>query len=129
MTVKCGVDIVEVDRVTKALEAHGEAFLTKVFTPDEVSYCEGKGRGKYRSYAARLAAKEAAAKALGTGIAEGVSWREIEVRKNERGEPSLVFHGRTGEFAREHGVRSHSVSLTHAQATAVAMVVLELESE
>lgn len=129
MTVKCGVDIIEVERVQKAIDETGEAFLNRIFTPGEVEYCEGKGRAKYRSYAARLAAKEAASKALGTGIAEGVSWREIEVHRNGRGEPSLVFHGRTGELARAHGVRSHSVSLTHSQETAVAMVVVEMESE
>jgi holo-[acyl-carrier protein] synthase len=128
MTVKCGVDIIEVERVRKAIEETGEAFLSRVFTPGEIEYCEGKGRAKYRSYAARLAAKEAASKALGTGIAEGVSWCEIEVHKNGRGEPSLVFHGRTGDLIREHGVVSHAVSLSHCQETAMAMVVLECGS-
>lgn len=125
MSLRCGVDIVEVRRVREAVERHGERFLTRVYTPGEIAYCEARGAGRFQSYAARFAAKEAAAKALGIGIGDGVSLAEIEVVREERGEPSLRFHGRTGEMARRLGLGGCALSLSHTREHAVAMVVLQ----
>ncbi|HHW15526.1 MAG TPA: holo-ACP synthase [Firmicutes bacterium] len=125
MSVRCGVDLVEVERVAKALADGGAAFQSRVFTPDEVQYCEARGTGKAQSYAARFAAKEALAKALGTGISQGVAWNEIEVAVDELGRPELRFHGRTAELVRKAGVTGCSVSLSHSAGHAVAVVVLE----
>lgn len=126
MAVRCGVDLVEVARVRKAVQRHGQAFLERVFTPGEVEYCEARGAARFQSYAARLAAKEAAAKALGTGIAGGVSFGEIEVVSGERGEPELRLHGRTAEVAAGLPVQDAALSLSHTAGHAVALVVLEL---
>ncbi len=123
--MRCGVDLVEVERVAKALANGGDAFRDRVFTPDEVRYCEARGAGRDQSYAARFAAKEALAKALGTGIRQGVAWNEIEVQVDELGRPELRFRGRTAELVREAGVAGHSVSLSHSAGHAVAVVVLE----
>jgi holo-[acyl-carrier protein] synthase len=125
MAVRCGVDLVEVERVAKALADGGAAFQSRVYTPDEIGHCEARGAGRLQSYAARFAAKEAAAKALGTGIREGVSWPEIEVLVDEHGQPELHFHGRTLEHVRKLGVKSCALSLSHSEHYAVAMVVLE----
>lgn len=125
--MRCGVDLVEVARVRKAVERQGEGFLTRVYTPGEIAYCEARGTGRFQSYAARLAAKEAAAKALGTGIAGGVSFREIEVVCGERGEPQLELHGRTAEVAGGLRVKGRAISLSHTADHAMALVVLELD--
>ncbi|MGE5554312.1 MAG: holo-ACP synthase [Betaproteobacteria bacterium] len=125
MAVRCGVDLVEVERIEKALADGGAEFRARVYTPEEVQYCEARGTGKFRSYAARFAAKEAAAKALGTGIRNGVSWNEIEVWVDEQGQPELRFRGRTLAYVQQLGVTGCSVSLSHGDRYAVAMVVLE----
>lgn len=126
MAVKCGVDLIEVERVEKALAKEGEAFRARVFTPDEVDYCEARGAGRFQSYAARFAAKEAALKALGTGLRGGLCLNEIEVRVDELGQPELSFHGRTAELIQLRRLTSWSLSLSHCAHYAVAVVVLEL---
>src|SRR3972149_12304434 len=89
-----GVDIVEIDRVERALERWGERFLRRVYTSVEVAFC----RGRVHELAARFAAKEAVMKALGTG-ARGLAWREIEVLPNRRGKPLVHLQGRAQERA------------------------------
>jgi len=95
-----------------------------VFLPAEVAYCRRK-RNAEESFAARFAAKEAAAKALGTGIHNGVGWRDIEVVRASSGKPSVVFHGRAAARARLLGVGNTAMSITHTRAHAMAYVVLE----
>ncbi|MDI6870190.1 MAG: holo-ACP synthase [Bacillota bacterium] len=127
MSVRCGVDLVEVERIEQALAREGESFRKRVYTPEEAQYCETRGRGKFRSYAARFAAKEAAAKALGMGIREGVSWNEIEVRVDHQGQPELRFYGQTRERVKKLGVTGCSVSLSHCEHYAMAMVVMDFK--
>ena len=113
-----GVDIIEIERVKKALQRHNERFLARVYTPVEIAFC----RGRVPELAARFAAKEAVMKALGTG-ARGLAWREIEVLPNRRGKPIVYLYGRALERARRIGVGTIEVSLTHSRQLALASVV------
>lgn len=118
-----GLDLVEVSRIRDLLERHGERFKQRTFTTGEVAYCD-KCADAAMHYAARFAAKEAAAKALGTGFADGVSWQDIEVTRAENGAPSLVFHGGAAAMAKSKGVTTALITLTHTNDTAAAQVVL-----
>ena len=114
MIIGIGVDLAEVDRIRDALERHttGERFRSRVFTPGEQAYCERR-RGKYESYAARFAAKEAMMKALGRGWSREVSWTEIEITRESGGRPMIRLHGRTAAASRgmgRHRCRSRQVS-------------------
>ncbi len=124
MIVGSGIDIVEVQRVAAALARFGERFARKVFTAGEIRYCDAKANRAER-YAARFAAKEAAFKALGTGWARGVGWREVEVQREPGGRPTLVFSGKAAEFAAQLGMRRASLSLSHTPQHAIAQVLLE----
>lgn len=124
MIVGSGIDLTEIARIQHSVERFGERFLNKVYTVGEQAYCLRK-RKSAESLAARFAAKEAAAKALGTGISQGVTWQEIEVVREPSGRPSLAFHGRARELASRLGVTNAALSLTHTADLAMASVVLE----
>lgn len=124
MIVGSGIDLVEIVRIQHSLERYGARFVNRVYTAAEQAYCRRK-RNAAESFAARFAAKEAGAKALGTGISEGVSWLEIEVTREPGGRPTLSFHGRAAERAQRMGVCNAALSLTHTSALAMASVVLE----
>lgn len=124
MIVGSGIDLIEIARIQHSLDRYGERFLDKVFTAGEQAYCLRK-RNAAESLAARFAAKEAAAKALGTGISHGVTWREIEVVREPGGRPSIAFSGRAREIAERLRVRHAALSLTHTADLAMASVVLE----
>jgi holo-[acyl-carrier protein] synthase len=124
MVVGSGIDLVEIERIHASVERFGQRFLDRIFTPAEQAYCLRK-RKSAESLAARFAAKEAAAKALGTGISRGINWLEIEVFREPSGRPTLQFHGRAAEIAAGLGVAHVSVSLTHGADLAMATVILE----
>lgn len=124
MIVGSGVDIIEVARIAETLERYGARFRKRVYRTEEIEYCMRKHNAA-ESFAARFAAKEAAAKALGTGIQNGVGWRDLEIVRAPSGRPSLLFHGRAETIARRLGVRSASVSLSHTRNYALAQVLLE----
>ncbi|HMC73879.1 MAG TPA: holo-[acyl-carrier-protein] synthase [Terriglobales bacterium] len=124
MIVGTGIDIAEVPRVAEAIERYGQRFLQRIFTEGEIRYCESKAN-RVERYAARFAAKEAGMKALGTGWNHGVRWRDIEVRRQPGGRPTLEFHGKAGEFASNMGVTNIALSLTHTAEEAMAQVILE----
>ncbi|HUB53395.1 MAG TPA: holo-ACP synthase [Terracidiphilus sp.] len=124
MIVGTGIDLIEIERIQHSIERYGERFLNRVYTSSEQAYCRSK-RLAAESFAARFAAKEAGAKALGTGISYGVSWLEIEVVREPSGRPTLCFHGRAAERAGRMGVARAAVSLTHTKDMAMASVVLE----
>jgi holo-[acyl-carrier protein] synthase len=123
MTVLPGVDLVETARVARAIERQGDAFLRRVFTPAERAYCESHANSA-GSYAARWAAKEAVAKALGTGIGGDAMWVEIEVVRAESGEPGILLHGSAAASAAQRGIKEVRVSLTHTEHYAAAFAVL-----
>ncbi|HEX3473166.1 MAG TPA: holo-ACP synthase [Silvibacterium sp.] len=124
MLVGTGIDIIEIDRIAQSIARYGSRFLTRIFTPEEIAYCQAK-KNSAESFAARFAAKEAAAKALGTGIQYGVTWKELEVRREAGHRPNLHFTGRALEIAVQLGVQHISLSLTHSATTAMAAVYLE----
>jgi holo-[acyl-carrier protein] synthase len=124
MIVGTGIDLVEIERIKRSVERYGERFLDRVYTAAEKAYCLRK-RNSAESLAARFAAKEAGAKALGTGISHGVNWLEIEVIREPGGRPTIAFHGRAREVAQRLGAKSAALSLTHTGSLAMASVVLE----
>jgi holo-[acyl-carrier protein] synthase len=124
MLVGTGIDIIEIERIAQSIARFGSRFLTRIFTSEEIAYCQRK-KNDAESFAARFAAKEAGAKALGTGIQHGVAWQEIEVRRLPGQRPTLHFTGRAAEIAALLGVRHISLSLTHS--TTVAMAAVQLE--
>jgi holo-[acyl-carrier protein] synthase len=113
-----GVDLVEIRRIAELVERHGERFTGRVFTPGEVADCGGRAE----SLAARWAAKEAVAKALGTGIG-AMSWQEIEVLRGESGCPFVELYGRAATLAAECGLTRWALSLAHDGGMALAFVV------
>lgn len=117
-----GIDLCEIDRVRAVWERHGTRFLTRVFAPGEVR--RSPGSPAFAEHLAGLfAAKEAAMKALGTGM-RGVAFREVAVAREPGGPPRLALSGRAGGLARRLGVSAAHVSITHGRLTAAAVVLL-----
>ncbi len=116
--LRIGVDLMDVERVARAVERYGDRFYSRFFTENERRVCEGHPH----RLAARVAAKEAAAKALGTGIGD-VGWVEIEVDCDDRGRPCLRLHGNAARLAADLGLTTWEVSLSHTKDQAVAFVV------
>jgi holo-[acyl-carrier protein] synthase len=126
MIVGTGVDIADVARIKAAVERFGERFLRRVFTPDELRYATSKANAAER-LAARFAAKEAAMKAIGTGLRHGVTWQDVEVVRQPGGRPGLRLTGKAADFAATLGCKRIHLSLSHTEAQAIAHVILEGE--
>ena len=118
MKVTTGVDLIEIARVREAMARHGQQFLDRIFTESELVACAGR----VESLAARFAAKEAAAKALGRGIGD-VGWHDIEIAGDENKAPRLVLHGGGKKLAEQLGLSTWSLSMSHTHEHAVALVV------
>ena len=119
--LRTGVDLIEIERIHKAIDRHGDRFLTRVFTAAEVA----QSCGRIESLAGKFAAKEAAAKALGTGIwRNNIGWLDFEVRKDpESGAPDLHLHQAAADRAARMGLDIWSLSISHDRTHAVAFVV------
>jgi holo-[acyl-carrier protein] synthase len=113
-----GIDLIEVGRIREAVERHGARFLERIYTPKELALAADS----MASLAARFAAKEAAAKALGCGIGI-VGWKDIEILRDEAGGPRIILHGSAAQRAAEQGLQNWSASLSHTREHAVAVVV------
>ena len=113
-----GVDIIEIERVQRAVNRYGERFLNRVYTEAELELC----RERMPELAVRFAAKEAVMKALGTGR-RGVSWRDIEILRNKRNAPLVYLHGRARRKAKKLGITELAVSLSHSREYAIASVI------
>ena len=124
MILGTGVDLVSSARLAEILRERGRAFEAKVFTPAERAYAAGHS-DRVERLAGRFAAKEAVMKALGTGWAAGVSWKEIEVKNDRAGRPLVALKGRTAGRAKKLGIRNWHLSISHADGWAVASVVAE----
>jgi len=124
MIVGLGIDVAEVKRIQAVVEAQGERFLRRVYTLDEVAYCE-QFKNKYERYAGRFAVKEAAMKALGTGWSHGVRWVDVEVVRVKGGRPTLALKGEAKKIADALGVKNIAVSITHTAEQAYAQVIFE----
>jgi holo-[acyl-carrier protein] synthase len=116
MVIGIGTDLIEIARIEQSVARYGDRFLERVFTPAEIAYCRRK-KNAAESFAARFAAKEAGAKALGTGISHGISWLELEVLR--------ALTGRAADRAQSLGVARISLSLTHSRTVSLAVVVME----
>lgn len=123
MNIKCGIDIIEISRVKNSIENFGEAFINKIYTDDEVAYCESKGKQKYQHYAARFAAKEAAFKAISEILEDkyDLTWKDYEVKIDKNGKPKLKIHK-----LEKDKIESIDISLSHCKEYAVANVVVLL---
>jgi holo-[acyl-carrier protein] synthase len=121
--LRAGVDIIEVERIDSAILRHGDRFFERFFTSQELI----DAAGRTPALAARFAAKEAVAKALGTGIGL-VGWKEIEVVNGPRRQPELRLHGKAKQVAESLGLHSWSISLTHTHEHAAA-VAIAMQSE
>ncbi len=123
MNLSVGVDLIELSRIREAVARHGDRLLTRIFTPEELAYCQNR----VPELAVRFAAKEAVSKALGVGLkpisSHGIGWQEVEVLADDRGKPLLRLSGRAQELAEEQGLGQWAVSLSHGREYAVALVV------
>lgn len=119
MKIKCGVDIIEVPRIQKAIENLGDKFLNRTYTKKEIEYCESKGKNKYEHYAARFAVKEAAFKALSEEVEDkySISWKDIETINDKNGRPKVEIL-----FLKDSKVENVDVSISHCKDYAVASV-------
>jgi holo-[acyl-carrier protein] synthase len=122
MIVGIGTDIVEIVRIGRVIERHGEQFLQRVFTDQEISYCS-KRREYLQHYAGRWAAKEAVMKVLGTGFAPGIGWKDIEVCMKPSGQPFIQMHGSVRELAEQLGIDEILISVSHCRAYATATAI------
>lgn len=116
-----GTDIIEIDRVKGAVERSGSRFLERVFTFGERLFCDAR-RDCFACYAARFAAKEAVLKALGSGLS-GCRWVDVEVSRINGGRPEILLHGAAAEMAKERGIATVLISLSHDRERAVAFAI------
>lgn len=122
LIVGVGTDIIEVVRIGQMIERHGEVFLNRVFTDEEIRYCQ-KRKDYTQHYAGRWAAKEAVMKTLGTGFSRGVGWRDIEICSNRSGRPSIVLRGAAREIAEQAGICDVLISISHCRSFATATAI------
>ena len=119
MKVKCGVDIIEISRIKNSIESLGDKFLNRVFTKNEIKYCESKGKNKYEHYAARFAVKEAAFKAVSEEVKDkySISWKDVETLNDENGRPKAEIL-----FLPDNKIENFDVSISHCNEYAIANV-------
>ncbi len=119
-----GLDIIEIARIQKMLEKHAERFIHKVFTSHEAKYCQSQAN-PCNHFAGRFAAKEAVLKSLGTGIAQGITWKDIEIRNESSGKPNLCLAGRGKEIFNILNLKNIHISISHDKIHAIAQAVAE----
>jgi len=124
MILGTGIDLIEVSRIASSFEKFGERFVNRILLPDEITYCL-QHRKPAPFLAARFAAKEAISKAFGTGIGAALGWQDMEIRRQESGEPFVVLHGKGRELFAARGAQSLHISLTHTENYAAATAILE----
>lgn len=124
MIIGVGTDVVSIQRIEKAVQRFGERFINKVFTDKEAVVCK-EGKDPAPHLAARFAAKEAVLKALGTGIINGIGFKDVEVSREHGKRPEIILHGKGKETAKTLGVKNIHLSLSHDAGLAVAFVVVE----
>jgi holo-[acyl-carrier protein] synthase len=117
-----GADIIEVERIKSAIEKNS-GFLNRVYTENEVNYCRKKNRGRYPSFAARFAAKEAVAKSLAEGVSRNISLNEIELANTDTGAPYIKLYGKTHLFSKKLKIKEIKISVSSTERFAVAYAV------
>ena len=118
-----GIDIVDVQRLRQLIERHGERFLCRCFTPEEVAYARRRPQRFAEHLAARFAAKEAVLKVLGTGLRHGIGWCDIEVVRLPSGQPTLKLAGQAQQIALNRGIARWHLSLSHVSTHATASAI------
>lgn len=119
-----GVDIIQISRIQKSLEKYAQRFEERVFTRREIDYCRSRPE-PFKHFAARFAAKEAVLKSLGTGMAEGITWKDLEILTLESGQPTLNITGRCREICESLNLKGIHISMSHDNLYAVAQAVAE----
>jgi holo-[acyl-carrier protein] synthase len=122
--VAVGLDLARIDRFEKVHARHGDRLLERLFTDGERAYCDRRA-SRMASYAGRFAVKEAVMKALGTGWSSGVAWRDIEVVRASGSAPTVVLHVTTARIARERGITTIHITITHDAGIAAAVAIAE----
>ena len=116
-----GTDIIEVERIKNAIEKYGDRFLNRIFTDNEIKYCEDYKDKKFLYYAARFAVKEAFSKAIGTGLTQGFKFTEISIVNEKSGKPIVILDGAMKEKYSHYKI---DVSISHTETNAVAFIVM-----
>jgi len=124
MILGVGIDIIEVERIKTSFERFGERFLKRILHPKEIEYCLSHRRPA-SFLAARFAGKEAISKAFGTGIGAQLGWQDMEIGRKESGEPFVILHEAGQKLLKARGGRAVLISLSHTQAHATAVAILE----
>jgi len=124
MKIKCGVDIIEIGRIKQSIETLGVKFIQKVYTQEEIEYCESKKEQKYQHYAARFAAKEAAYKAVSPLLNDkyAISWQDIEIKNDHNGKPYVTINK-----IDQNLIHDIDISISHCKEYACANVVVMLQ--
>lgn len=122
MILGLGTDIIEIVRIGRMIERHGEVFLNRVYTEDEIRYCQRR-KEFYQHFAARWAAKEAVMKTLGTGFIRGIAWQDIEICIKKSGQPTVSLRGGAAEVAKKMNIEIIMITMSHCRAYATATAV------
>ncbi|GAB1372872.1 holo-ACP synthase [Candidatus Kapaibacterium sp.] len=117
-----GTDIIETSRIQSAVEKYGDRFLSRIYTPLEIEYCNSFNDTRFIHFAARFAAKESFSKAIGTGITQGFKFKEISIQNLESGKPEVILDG---ELKNKYGHLKIHISLSHSDTNSVAFLILE----
>ena len=120
----CGTDIIEIERIKKVINSLENTFINKIYTENEIKYCEGKNNAKYQHYAARFAAKEAVFKAVSQILDTkySITWKNVEVINDENGKPKINFIG-----SKIEKLKNIDISISHCRDYAIAFVIAEIE--
>lgn len=122
MIIGLGTDIIEIPRIAEMIERHGELFLTRIYTGEEIRHCQLR-KHSTQHFAGRWAAKEAVMKVLGTGFVKGISWKDIEVRNQQSGRPTMILAGGARRRADNLGIGEVLVTISHCRAYATATAI------
>lgn len=124
MQIHCGTDIIEIERIKSEIEKHGQAFISRIYTENEIKYCESKKAMKYQHYAVRFAAKEAIFKAISTQIKDkyNIKWTNFEILDDENGRPQVKITD-----IELKNIKHIEISLSHCKEYANAVAIAELE--
>ncbi|MBE85271.1 MAG: holo-[acyl-carrier-protein] synthase [Gemmatimonadetes bacterium] len=122
MIIGLGTDIVEIVRIGEMIDRHGESFLNRIYTEEEIRYCQ-KRKHCNEAFAGRWAAKEAIMKVLGTGFVRGIGWQDIEVLAEKNGKPYVKMQGGAGEHARRIGIDEVLITISHCRTYATATAI------
>lgn len=126
MKTYCGTDIIEIERIRESIEKTGQPFIDRIFTPNEIRYCESKNNVKYQHYAARFAAKEAIFKAISKALGDkfSIGWKNAEIVNDENGRPNVKFIDINIE-----GLKEIDISISHCKTYATATVIAEIDNK